>query len=906
MDIYGRSAERPVIASLVDGARSSRSGVLVLLGPAGVGKSTLLDEALGDGGDLCVLRARGVESEAEFAFAALHQLLRPVLPQVDRVPEHQSRALRVAIGMEEGPGGELFLVALAVLGVLAEAAEHSPVVCLVDDAQWLDHASADVLRFVARRLGAERIAMLFAARDDDAFDTAGLPQLRLAGLDADAAAALLDHRAPGRVDREVAQRLVAWSGGNPLALIELPALLTREQLAGAAPLPVPLPVPENVQRVFAVRAGRLPDHARTVLLVAAAEESARLTTVLAAAERLGIGRAALDAVEGAGLASVRQGEIVFSHPLARSAVYQAAPVRARHEAHLALAAVADATGEADRRAWHLAAAALEPDGPAVQELDAAANRARLRGGYAAAGAASERAAELTADAPARCRRLIQAADDAWLAGRFRQVTALLETARPLAGTSLLRADVGRLRGWTALSLGSPGAAHRILVEAARDAAPVDARRARAMLAAAAESAWLASDPATGAELARVAAGLASPGDDNDRLFADLLAGFLHHLDGDVATGTDLLARAVVNAERAGDPNLVAIAAHQAFYLGDDAAALRLSADAVARARAAGGVAELLFALPRLVQAQLLGGQWTAATAGAAEAARLAGEIGRAELSALPLAWLALIAALRGDDEGYRSCAGRVEALCAAHPLGVFRTPTAEITRWAGAMQAAVTGRPASAAALLDGLGHPVVTDLARLDRMEAAMSAGYREKARASLHELEEQAGRRAWPWTSARVAHGHALLSEGPVAAARFDEALAHHEQAGRPFERARTELAYGEALRRSKRRMDARPHLQAALDAFESLAAAPWAERAAAELRACGRTARRRDPSTVLHLTPQELQVARFVAGGRPTREVAAQLFLSPRTVEFHLRNVFLKLGISSRSELAALRLD
>jgi hypothetical protein len=284
-------------------------------------------------------------------------------------------------------------------------------------------------------------------------------------------------------------------------------VLTTEQLTGAAPLPVPLPVSEHVQRVFAERAGRLPEHARTLLLVAAAEETGRLTTVLSAAGLLGVDPATLDDTERTGLVSVRRGEIIFAHPLVRSAVYQAAAVRPRHQVHLALAGVADASGDRDGRAWHLAAAALEPDGPAVRELDAAADRARRRGGHAAAGVALERAAELTADGAARCRRLIRAADDAWLAGRFRHVAELLHTARPLAAAPLLRADIGRLRGWTELSLGSPDTAHYILVEAARDAAQVDTGRARMMLVAAAESAWLASDAAMGGELGQVARGL---------------------------------------------------------------------------------------------------------------------------------------------------------------------------------------------------------------------------------------------------------------------------------------------------------------------------------------------------------------------------------------------------------------
>jgi DNA-binding CsgD family transcriptional regulator len=368
----------------------------------------------------------------------------------------------------------------------------------------------------------------------------------------------------------------------------------------------------------------------------------------------------------------------------------------------------------------------------------------------------------------------------------------------------------------------------------------------------------------------------------------------------------LLTGTIAMAERAGADDLLGLAAHQAFYVGDDDAALRLNAQVVARARATGAVADLMFTLPRLVQADLLRGRWTAAAAGAAEAVQLAGQTGRDELAAMPVAWLGLLAALRGHEEGFWAHTGRVDALAATHPLGVFRAPASEIVQWARAMQKLATGRPASAFALLDELTHPVVAGMAMPDRIEAAVQAGHRDRARGCVARLDEVAEDTGAAWARARAAHGHGLLSDGPVAATHFQDALAQHGRARRPFERARTELAYGEALRRARRRVDARPHLESALDGFDRLGATPWADRAGAELRACGRTARRRDPSTLLQLTPQELQVARFVAGGLPTREVAAQLFLSPRTVDFHLRNVFTKLGIRSRSELAALHLD
>jgi len=354
------------------------------------------------------------------------------------------------------------------------------------------------------------------------------------------------------------------------------------------------------------------------------------------------------------------------------------------------------------------------------------------------------------------------------------------------------------------------------------------------------------------------------------------------------------------------PELLAFAGHHAFVVGDDEAAIRLNAQVVGRARATGQVNELLFGLPRLVVAELSAGRWTAAAAEAAEAVGLAREIGQPALAALPTAWLCLLAALRGDSDGFWSRAAEADHLADTHPLGVADGTVRDVVRWARAVHKATMARPATAASLLGQLSDPVVVDMATLDGMESAVLAGRHEEARRWLAPVEAFAAATGAAWSRARAAHGRALLSLGEVAEAYFEEALSHHERAQRPFERARTLLAYGEFLRRARRRGTARAPLESALDAFESLGASPWTERARMELRACGQTARSRDPSTVLKLTAQEVQVARFVARGLPTREVATQMFLSPRTIDYHLRNVFTKLGISSRAELAGLPLD
>jgi DNA-binding CsgD family transcriptional regulator len=908
--LHGRQGERDRLASVIDAVCTGGSGVLVLRGPAGIGKSTLLDDAVRGVADVRVLRARGVESEVELAYAALHQLLHPVVGHVEQLPGHQRRALRIALGLEQDPDGhpaaDRFLVALAVLGVLAASAEEAPVVCLVDDAQWLDQASAATLLFVARRLGAEAIGVLLAVRDPDlrAFPVSDLPELQVEGLDVDAAGALLTEHTGAGVDREVCGRLVEWTGGNPLALSELPSVLSPEHLAGLRPLPSPLPLPRKVERLYADRVRRLPDEARTILLVAAAEDSGELTRVLAAAHTLGLHADALELAERSGLVAVAGTDVAFPHPLVRSAVYHSVTAGERRRVHLALRSAADEAGDVDRRAWHAAAAALAPDEAVVGELEQAAARACGRGGFEAAGAAMERAADLTADGAARCRRLRSAAEYTWMAGHLGHAARLLEAARPLAAEPLLRADIGRLRGWIEFSVGSPAAARHVLMEAARDVAPIDSQAARRMLGAAAESAWLERAQGEGAEIRRVMSGLDPPADARDSSSADLLAGFLAFLEGDAGDAVQRIAGTIRTAEERAEADMLVAAAQHAFYVGDDDAALRLSADVVARSRATGKAAELLFALPRLVQAQLLRGQWTAAAAGAAEAVQLARGTGQPELSALPLAWLTLLASLRGARGDAGVFADQSSSLARTRPLGVFRAPILEILRWARATDMLISARPASAFLLLDDLEHPVVTAMAALDRVQAAVQSGHRQRAQHWLQGAEVLATATGAPWALAMAAHCRALLSEGPVAWDHFAEALRHHEQAQRPFERARAALAYGEALRRSRRRVDARTLLGTALDLFDGLDASAWAERTRSELRACGQTLQRRDPSAVLRLTPQEVQVARFVASGLPTRAVAEQLFLSPRTVDFHLRNVFTKLGISSRSELAVQR--
>jgi AAA ATPase domain len=417
--LYGREAERARIDALLDGARASRSGVLVLRGQAGIGKSALLDHAVAEAGETPVLRASGVESESELAFAGLHQLLRPVLGLADRLPDVQADALGRALGIQPGAVDDRFRVSVAALGMLAEAAEERGLLCVLDDAQWLDEPSAEALLFVARRVEAEGVALLFAARETDVrrFDAPGLPELWLEGLAPGAAAALLADRAGSDLSGIVHDQLLAVAQGNPLALVELPASLTAEQLAGREPLSDPLPVGKGVERAFLGRIRALDEQAQRFLLLAAADDGGDLAAVLGAAEVLGIDATALDALEAAELLHVEGTTVAFRHPLVRSTVYRGAGFTQRESAHLALAAALDHDAEPDRRAWHRAAARPGPDAAVADELERSALRARLRGGHAAAATALERAALLSEDDAARGRRLLAAAEANWLGGR---------------------------------------------------------------------------------------------------------------------------------------------------------------------------------------------------------------------------------------------------------------------------------------------------------------------------------------------------------------------------------------------------------------------------------------------------------------------------------------------------------
>src|SRR5262245_59565484 len=653
--LYGRHQECAAVDRLLRAAREGHSGVLVLLGEAGVGKSALLAYAADAACGMTVLRAAGVEAEVELPFAALHQLLRPLLSRLGHLPAAQAATLRAAFGLAAAPGdhepagdrpGDRFLLSVGVLSLLADAAEQRALLCLLDDAHRLDQASADALVFTGRRLGAEGIGLLFAARDAEPrrFDAPGLPELRLSGLDSAAASDLLAAAAPAAPAAGVRKRLLAAAGGNPLALLELPAALSAAQLAGRAPLPDPLPVGAGVERAFAERAGRLPATARTMLLLAAADDTGEAATVLRAAQAWGLDAGALGRAEADRLIRVQGARVEFRHPLVRSAVYRAATFAERRAVHLALADALDGAGQADRRAWHRAAAAVGPDEPTAAELERSAGRARARGGHAATAAALERAAELTGEDPARARRMAAAAEAAWLAGRQQWAQELARRADRLDPPPRLRADLQELRARIELWCGSPVQAHRLLAGAAAAIADADPEKAALLLLQAGRAAWVAGDVAATAEAGRRLGTLAVPEDTPARLVGLVLVGLAGLMTGDTSQAAPLLREVAASAQTAGTPLQLGFAGSAAMFAGDDAVAADLLGRAVAAARAAGAVGTLPWLLQLLAYFQAWTSRWPLAVASASEGLRLATETGQDNAAAYHHAVLAWVAA----------------------------------------------------------------------------------------------------------------------------------------------------------------------------------------------------------------------------------------------------------------------
>jgi pimeloyl-ACP methyl ester carboxylesterase/tetratricopeptide (TPR) repeat protein len=879
--LYGRDRERDEIRAVLDGARISRSAALVVRGEAGIGKTALLQDARDRATDMHVLAVRGVQSEAELPFAGLHQLLRPALNLIDQIPVPQARALSGALGLGERSGDDRFLISVASLTLLSELAERRPVLCLVDDAQWLDTPSSDALLFVARRLDAEGIAMLFAVREneEDPFVAERLPELILRGLEPSAAGELVDRTAGHEVPAAVRDRLVDQAAGNALALLELPSALTRAQLAGRDPLPDSLPLTHDVEAIYLERVRRLPEPTQQLLLLAAADSTGRLAPILRAASSFGVDADALADAERAGLVTVSVDGIEFKHPLVRSAVYQGTLSGTRRAAHGALADALDES-EADQRAWHRAAASLGPDEALAEELERTADRARLRGGYAAAAAALERAADLTPQGGDVARRLVAAAAEAWQAGQPDRVAATLRRAGHLTEPRL-RAESDHLLGLLGLRRGNLLEAGATLIDGASAVAPFDPHKAFEMLVDAGSVAGRSGDSARTVEIGRLVAGLPSSDDPEDALLRDLLVGVGSLIEGKAADAVPLIADAVSRANDSADTRLLSWAATGASTIGDQRSEGQLLHRAMAVARETGAADTLVLILETFTSSAVLSGRLDF-DAEATEGLELAREAGLANAAMSHLAALAWAAALRGQEDECRRLADAVAESVQTNALANAHT----VAQWSVALLDLGIGRPEDAVARLSALAaapvgvlQPFFVLMFTPDLVEACVRTGRLAEGRDAFAILDAFTSAAAPTWALAFAARCRALLAEdSPESEALLDESLRLHAESNRPFDTARTELLFGEHLRRRRKRLEAREHLKSALETFERMGVTPWIERARSELRASGETARRRDPTTLVQLTPQELQVARFVAEGLSNKEVAARLFLSP----------------------------
>ncbi|TDD88731.1 helix-turn-helix transcriptional regulator, partial [Actinomadura rubrisoli] len=798
-----------------------------------------------------------------------------------------------------GDGSDRFLVGLAVLTLLSDLAADRPVLFLVDDAHWLDPASADALVFAARRLGAEGVAMVFAAREE--FDARGLPELPLDGLEDGAAAALLAERASD-LAVPVRNRIIEESAGNPLALLELPAALDPGERTGKAPPPAALPVTGRVLAAFGARVERLPERPRLALAVAAAEGTGELGTVLRAAHSLGATAGDLDAAARAGLLRITGAHVAFRHPLVRAAAYQRMPLTTRLSVHTALAEATDG----DRRALHRAAASPAPDEDVAADLERAAAAARGRSAPATASSLYEHAARLSPSRDDGTRRLIRAAQSAITGGRTERAAALAERAAEHARDAGPLAELAMVRATAEFERGAPAGTARYLADSAVPIAATDPGLALTLLVMAAGNAWSAGEDGEVRRVAGLAAeiGAAAVGTCVTRAagetasVAAALVGLGRIAAGDVASGVPLL-RGVVAASRT-DPfgSLIArlFVLAPALLLGEDEAAAELAAADAALGRQRGLIGALPTTLQVVAQTQVAAGLHRDAAATLAEAGELARETGQRHREGRLAAIAARIAAVEGDEGRCRehaAAAGRSVAEAAAAgacALGLLHLGLGRHDEALRVLDEAASG-PAR---------HTAAVVFASADLAEAAVHAGAPHRAEAACERLTEWAAAIDRPWASAVALRCRALLSPGEEA---FAAAMRLHEQGGRPFERARTELLYGEWLRRARRRSDARVPLRSALAAFERLGAVPWAGRARAELRATGETAPApsggEDPLD--RLTPQELQIVRLAASGASNRDIAAQLFLSHRTVEYHLYKAYPKLGVASRAELA-----
>jgi DNA-binding CsgD family transcriptional regulator len=888
-----------VLDQLLDAARAGESRPLVVRGEAGVGKTALLDYLAEQATGGRVAHASGVESEMELAYAGVHQLLTPMLDRLERLPGPQREALRTAFGLSAGPAPDRFLVGLATLSLLADAAEEHPLLCLVDDAQWLDRASAQVLGFVARRLVAESVALVFAARVPGD-ELSGLPELMVEGLPEAEARALLAAALTGPLDAPVRDRLVAETAGNPLALLELPRGLTPVELAGGFALPDAPPLAGRIEVSFRRRLEALPAQTRSLLLVAAAEPVGDPVLVWRAAERLGIRAAAATPAAEAGLLEIGT-RVLFRHPLVRSAAYRSASLQERQEVHRALADVTDPALDPDRRAWHRAQATPGPDEDVAAELERSAGRAQARGGVAAAAAFLQRVVALTLDPARRAERALAAAQASLQAGAFDVALGLLATAETGALDEFQRARVDLLRAHIAFASGLGSNAPPLLLKAARRLEPFDLELARETYLIAWAAAVFAGHLGGSNDLLEICHAVRRlPPQPGTPRPLDLLVDGLARLiiDGhDAAAATLQRAADTLTGATIQDSlrwGWLATAASDAVW---DAEGTRaIAARQVQFVRDAGALAQLPMPLLALGTVTAWSGDFAGAASMIAEAESIAAATGSRGPPAIALR----LVGLRGKEAEASALIASAIEQAAAGGQGIAATQA----NWAAAVLYNGLGRydeavTAARHATSDTF-EPYVSMWALPELVEAATRRGDAELARDALERLAETTQPAGTDFALGIESRSRALTSAGEPAERLYREAI---ERLGRTRlrpELARAHLLYGEWLRREGRRIDARKQLRTAHDLFAAIGMEAFAERARRELLATGEKVRKRSAETREELTPQETQIARLARDGLSNPEIGAQLFISARTVKYHLGKVFTKLGISSRSQL------
>jgi DNA-binding CsgD family transcriptional regulator len=897
--LLGRTGELKILGELIANVRSGQSAVLVVRGEPGIGKTELLRYLIGQASGFRVVRGAGVESEMELAFAGLHQLCAPMLGRLDSLAEPQRRALGVAFGLASGHNPDRFLVALGALSLMAETSEEQPLLCVVDDAQWLDQASAQVLGFVGRRLLAESIGLVFAARTTATSPDhlAGLPELRLGGLDEEPAQELLATVTSGPLDESVRARIIEETHGNPLALLELCRGLGTAELAGGFALPDAGDLPRRIEAQYLERLGELPEPARRLILLAAADPVGDAAVILRAAHVLGLSTVDVSVATAAGLLEFGV-NVRFRHPLVRSAVYRAAAAEDRRAVHAALAAVTDPRIDPDRRAWHRAHATAEPDEAVAGELIDSAGRALRRGGVAASAAFWQRAVALTPDPGERASRALAAAEAKYAAGDFEAAQTLLVTADVGPLGELGRAHMQRMRAQIAFALRRGSDAPPLLLGAAQRLQPLDAELARQTYLEALVAAIYAGRLAHGQDIARAAQAAPfgpEPLPDSQLLLRGLA---MRMTDGYTAAApmlTEALRRYRAQPQEL-DWRCVSYSM-VAMDLWDDEAWFSLASGQVRLARANGTLSWLPFALDYLAENHIQAGQLSTAEALLTESERVDPGIRAATLPYVSL----LLAAWQGDaptaasltEEMVRGASARGEGAAltyAEYANAVLRNGLGDY------------GLAAEAAHQASAVDELVISPWALYELTEAAVRSDQRERAAAAADRLSAIAAASGRDWACGAAARSRALLAEGRAAEEEYREAIERLSRTRMATHLARARLSYGEWLRRENRRIDARQQLRLAFEAFVSMGTLAWAERARRELVATGEKVRKRTDDTRDVLTPQEEEIAQLAREGRTNPEIGAQLFIGTRTVEWHLRKVFSKLDISSRRELEA----